>query len=358
MKQRIGKAFLFTPPPPWKDIETIPWQKLQGVYGTAGQVPLLLHQLRAPDVQKQHHALAELDTAFIHTYASEAAIYAIPFLLRLLLEPAVQVKAGILELLQLMAYPEPTSVHPALMIAQTARSRVASGLPIYMTLLAHTDPTVRLWASNILICFPEQARALRPALSAAFRQEEDPQARANLVETLASISSPKRWQWFFHLSRTEQHEFVAFTALNAIPPLAHEATPETVVEQLAAYLMDPASSLEAFISRLQVRYTCMRSLFHLQKERLHFLVPWLMDQCENPEKEIYPLSYPEKLVALLFDERTDQQNAADLTEQQKATLFLLWRREDLWKIGNFGLLLKSYGLPSKREELAAYLGKS
>jgi hypothetical protein len=357
MKQRIERAFLFTPPPPLKDIETIPWQKIQGVYGTAEHIPLLLHQLLSPDSQKQKHALTELDNALMHTYASEAAIYAVPFLLRLLLEPAVQVKAGILELLQLIACPVPKSMHKALMVAQTARSKSAAGFPIYLTLLAHTDPVVRLWASSVLICFPEQARAIRPALSAAFRQEDDPQARANLVQALATISSPKRWQWFFHLSRTENQEFVAFIALNSIPLLAHEDTPEAVIEQLAAYLLRPPSSLEAFVPRSHIRYTCMRSLFHLKKERLQFLVPWLMGQCEDPDKEIYHLSYPEKLLELLFDKRTDQQNVADLTEQQKATLFLLWRREDLWKSGNFVLLLKSYGLPKKREELAVYLGE-
>jgi hypothetical protein len=354
MKQSIGRAFLFTPPPPLKDLETIPWQKIRAANGTAEQVPLLLHQLLSPDSQTQKHALTELDFALMGTYASEAAIYVVPFLLRLLLEPTVQAKTGILELLQLIACPAPKGMHKA----QAAHSKTAAGLPIYLTLLAHTDPAVRLWASSILICFPEQVRAVRPALSAAFRQEDDPQARANLVEALATISSPKKWQWFLHLSRTETQEIVVFTALSAIPLLAHEDTPEAVIEQLAAYLLHPPSSLEAFVPRSYIRSTCLRNLFHLKKERLQFLIPWLMDQCEDPEKEIYHFSYPEKLLGLLFNERTDQPNIADLTEQQKATLFLLWRREDLWKSGNFALLLKSYGLPSKREKLAAYLGES
>jgi hypothetical protein len=295
MKQSIGKAFLFTPPPPLNDIETIPWQKIRAANGTAEQVPLLLHQLLSPASQTQKHALTELDSALMSTYASEAAIYVVPFLLRLLLEPTAQAKAGILELLQLIACPVPKDMHEA----QSARSKTAAGLPIYLTLLAHTDPAVRLWAGSVLICFPEQARAVRPALSAAFRQEDDPQARANLVEALATISSPKRWQWFLHFSRTEKQEFVVFTALSVIPLLAHEDTPEAVIEQLAAYLMYPPLSLEAFVPRSYIRSTCLRSLFHLKKERLQFLVPWLMDQCEDPEKEIFLLSYPEKLIVLL-----------------------------------------------------------
>ena len=82
MKQLSERAFLFTPPPPLQDIETIPWRQIQGTYGSAEQAPLLLQQLLSPDSEEQRHALDELDKVLMHTYASEAAIYAVPFLLR------------------------------------------------------------------------------------------------------------------------------------------------------------------------------------------------------------------------------------------------------------------------------------
>lgn len=368
------RHFVFSPPPFLDEVDTIPWHRLQGNYNQTQHIPRWLRELASSSPEVAERILLSLDDELFHTYPSEAASYAIPFLLRLLLEPLALNKAAILEILvrlsgERLRYPDITSwrkqkSHEVHEFARLSYEKASSGIPIYLTLLGSSDPMTRLWAVELLGCFPQQARVILPTLMALWRRETDIATKATVVCALADSAVPKRWQWFARVSQRAEEEYIAFTALCCVPKRAKENTPEWVVQRLAAYLIHPPSpALHPFLPSDALFYHCLEALFHVERERLRSLVPWFLQQFQRPPEEVSQFQLErllDRLLSLLFQEAPDPHQPRrpyqSLTNEQRLLLETLLRRGNIWNYGNVTLRLKEYGLPHKREDVARYLG--
>jgi HEAT repeat protein len=195
-------------------LEEIDWGNLHHAYGSASDVPDLLRALTSPDREERSLAISDLYGNIWHQgTVYEATAYAVPFLIELLREPAVQDKAEILGLLQAIsrgssyleahqdmewyrherrtdAFQE--QLREELVWVRNAAEAVCAGVPVYRALLAAQSLKLRVWSAYVLAnCtgrFPAVARALRARL----RRERHPLARASLVWAWVSLCREAR----------------------------------------------------------------------------------------------------------------------------------------------------------------------
>jgi hypothetical protein len=81
-------------------LSAIPWAELDHAYGSAEEVPLWLRQLAAEDAGVRDRAMRQLENCLEHQGTLwPATAAAVPFLVELLQEQGIQVKAQILPLL-------------------------------------------------------------------------------------------------------------------------------------------------------------------------------------------------------------------------------------------------------------------
>lgn len=155
------------------ELTLIPWYELDHAYGSAEEIPIWIRQLTSPDEQVRTRALGLLENAICHQgsiYPSTA--YVIPFLVELLQEPEVQIKADILGLLAFLAIadvsPEEletwawifpsSSRHPC----KDVGSEIGKGLPLYFQFLAETNAEeTRVEAAKLLMLLATQTDLLQ-----------------------------------------------------------------------------------------------------------------------------------------------------------------------------------------------------
>src|SRR5215469_2732279 len=162
-------------------MDTVAWSRLTCTVGTAQEVPEWLRQLTSPSAKMRRAALWNLSNDFVHQGTVwTAAVAAIPFLLELLAAPKVGSKDGLLELLtdiadgsysgfdaaarrqERMAPTGSAVTRPVDGVGtpsvddetgdgdQPQRTAIRAGIPVYLSLLDHSDPAVRLWAARLL----------------------------------------------------------------------------------------------------------------------------------------------------------------------------------------------------------------
>ncbi|RZT79083.1 hypothetical protein EV382_2279 [Micromonospora violae] len=202
-------------------LNDIDWARLGHAYGAADDVPGQLRALRSPDPATRDEALGDLYTNVFHQGSRfEASAYAVPFLLELLGDPATPDPAAVLGLLSALAIGYDEGVLPeGFPVAEHRRSAeggrellaakpapwsgddesekeyveyayveslsaadqgrlwaytelsvydaVRAGVPVFRTLLTHSDPGVRTGAAYTLAWFPEEADGSVPALAGA-----------------------------------------------------------------------------------------------------------------------------------------------------------------------------------------------
>lgn len=214
---------------------TIPWYELNTGTGPAVEVPTWLHQLTLPDEQVAEQAMELLSGYLLHQgtiYTS--TVYAIPFLLEILQEPTIQVRARILGLFAQIVI---SSIDNGFEVLQwefeqlsdvaykDIRLEISKGLSLYMTLLGDTSSKdVRLAAARLLMLIATRTSTLQADLQAQLivsmqrlsplLEEEIVQANdwwaMALVETLLFLWFPRGEQatsWT-RLQLTEQQDRV------------------------------------------------------------------------------------------------------------------------------------------------------
>ncbi len=230
---------------PLAELDQIDWAGLRHAYGSAGDVPGLLRALASDDQSLRAEALGELYTNVFHQgNRFQATPYAVPFLVRLAVRPAVPDRDLILYLLAALAlgYDEahlPEGVGIAHWRAESAivqsRSRpeaedaldrwaadavgdaerwdrdhvrrtydhdreraaddaqlasydaVRAAVPRLLALLADADPSVRTSAAYVVSWFPEEAATVAPALAALARADPDPVSVATALFGLSLL---------------------------------------------------------------------------------------------------------------------------------------------------------------------------
>jgi aminoglycoside 2''-phosphotransferase len=372
----------------FEGLNAIPWGELTHAYGSAEEVPVWLRQLTSADAKVRQKAMYELVGSICHQGTIWPATgYAVPFLIELLQAPAVQDKDSILGLLAAIATgdqldeaiwrenpdePELTTVAvPAHIPIKDARAETAAGIPVCISLLGHEQESVRMQAGQALAAFPEQASELRRILLDTIEREPSWLSRARLILSMSALSNPiqEHLRYFNDAVRSGKSELERFTAALALARLAKAATRPLAVTILASTLLQPTVTLAAAYAELaggaKPEGAARAALYALGPGRLRFLVPALTEKI-GTGGEFADWFNTELLLFILFDGKpgTNQapRPAEDLTEEQRIALLAVNEAisdlGELWRIGNFTNLLKSYGLPNTRDGLAAYLGRA
>jgi len=142
----------------------VPWSELAAVAGNAARVPETLRAILvgAPDAHEA--AVARLDDIHHQGTASEAAIHALPFLVRMLALPWVRSREVIVwrvaNILEAATSPE---AHP----------HALEAIDLLLPFLHDPEPTQRWQVARALGRYPERAEELIAALEEALEEEEE-----------------------------------------------------------------------------------------------------------------------------------------------------------------------------------------
>jgi hypothetical protein len=168
-------------------VDAVDWAALEHAYGKAHRVPEWLAGLLEPETCVE--ALGDLDMAIYHqggaVYSAGAA--AVPFLIRLAVDPSVPDRFEILGLLARFArlvneMHEPWRSRPA---AVQCRDAVYGATDVFRALLDEVSPAMRTGAVDVLAELLDHADLVAGDLMSRFPVEIDPQVREHYVLSLS-----------------------------------------------------------------------------------------------------------------------------------------------------------------------------
>ena len=343
-----------------------------------------LRQLKSNDTAIRKYAFNHLAGSICHQgWICTATAYAVPYFIELLQEPAVQEKENILELLADIALAEPFDEetwrhNPEVLSCEVpehvpfkdANAAVEAGIPVYLTLLDASELPVRMQAARLLVCFPERGREFWLVLRVALEREPEEWGKANLILALGSLieQMPEEQGFFDQRLQQSQSEPERFALALILARLAKEEAPEEVAQLLTQVMFNNPAALQKYTDvACGGGYSWSAALwvlYYLGPKRLQFLAPLLEERlARNTEADWTEVHlFAELVVFILFDGKLAEgqplRPAPSLTERQRSLLKLLFEIKKLWGYGNFQDVLRAYGLPGKRDEMAAYLGHS
>ncbi|MEZ6070232.1 MAG: hypothetical protein R3C10_08125 [Pirellulales bacterium] len=199
-----------------EELDEIPWHSLHHAYGHADDVPELIRRLQnvPHDSHSPESALSELFSNIWHQgTVCEATSYVVPFLIRLVADPATPDRVGILQLLEAIAHGTSyLDVHEeilpnrripklgapskaefehkkALELEWVARSHsaVAAGFQTFFD-MAGERTEVAYAAASVLARIPERARQILPLLHEMHSGETRALYRAGLLLLMAQLA--------------------------------------------------------------------------------------------------------------------------------------------------------------------------
>lgn len=352
-----------------ENLDTIDWRNLHHAYGPANDVPDLIRALVSNDEEERQSAIFELYGNIWHQdTVYEATAYAVPFLIELLESERAQDKDEILGLLAALAN---GSSSPALYQKQ-AHDAVARGVKVYVTLLDHDDPEVRIGVLYMLSSLPECASEVLPILKGCLEFEQNRQVRASLFLGMGSFSADQLQQY----SQLFQDSIMA----ESEAPLVKLAAAIALIRSTGA---DHTLSPEAM-------QTVIEAIMHPEElEPAYEVLPWMhsgfgddisMILCNLPPaiasaalslclealaQENYwsTVDVISTLLFFIFDSvafgfmpGNQGPTGHPLTEAQSTVLETLVACDQLWQNNaNMAAIMKECNIPGGREQLRACL---
>jgi HEAT repeat protein len=243
-----------------EQLDKIDWATFSHAYGSAEDVPAMIRALRSPDPETRELTLDDLFSTIWHQGTVDtASAPAVPFLIELTADASTPDRANILYLLHSLA--EGSSyidVHERLdpegmaqvCIAQgsdleTERSRerawvqaahdaVSAGLPIYLDLLADSDPRVRNCTLYLLAALPEHAPAISALLRPMLIEAQEPSEVLGLLRTLRALAGATAQDLavFERVLHDTADSVARLVAAVALVERLGEAAPATTIEIL------------------------------------------------------------------------------------------------------------------------------
>lgn len=358
------------------DLDTINWRQLTHAYGPADDIPELIKDLASPSRDIWEKALEKLRGTIWHQgTVYEATAYAIPFLLELLANNAVQCRDEILLDLAYLARGGLKDYTPeAYDWVNNAHKAVAQGLNVYLNLLEDTDPNVRKYVPFVLSSLEELAFSIIPVLDRYLLKENDPQAKANLVLYLASQPGYHSGddQWLKNLVNAEaEHPFVKTIAAMCHIKQAKAQTPPESIQVLLDTLLQPEMVKELYRT---LPWTHGNIIGDIAKDLLllHFnaaqqVIPILLQVLKNADqiarsKMTYSMysagnNIVHALLYFAFEGKPLPKNAVPflLSSTQREVLTVLLENDAVW-VGTekTAELFDAFGLPY-REKLQKLL---
>nr|EIF92498.1 PBS lyase HEAT domain protein repeat-containing protein [Streptomyces tsukubensis NRRL18488] len=199
-------------------IDEVEWAGLEHAYGSAGDVPGLLRGLASADPAVRESALDAMYGAVHHQGdVYDSTLACIPFLLELVVDPAVPDRGGIIELLTSIGGieldgddeldPECEEFESAANYAMAA-SAVTAGADAFLSLVGCEDRGVRLTVPLALAAFHGEPALVLALLRERLKVESDPEVRLAYVEAGGRIAlrhdglAPEVVEWLTALTRS------------------------------------------------------------------------------------------------------------------------------------------------------------
>lgn len=257
----------------FEGLTQIEWDKLEHAYGPASDMPDVIRTLTWPDASVRRGALEHLNTTLWQRGSiTQAAAYAIPFLIEALSKPATEDKREIIMLLARLGKGRSLLVPPDNRIqrdlltdpdvqaqqqrerrwASTAAEAVARGIRTYLRLLDDDDLEVRLTIPYLLSTLPTQAQQSVPALGTHLGESNDPRVRASVLFALGSLATPNAHALgqLSNLLDEPTDLLVKIAAAGALVLLERENTPHAAATALIEAIAQPDSVVVALYNQL------------------------------------------------------------------------------------------------------------
>lgn len=190
------------------DLESVDWSSLQHAYGSAEDIPGLIHSLVSSDPKVRKQAIyAAFGNIWHQGTIYEATVEAVPFLVRIAVTAGVPDRGRVIELLAAIAVGTGyVSVHRSLMSsvdgsdeldAHEAEERLhieaigralAQAVPDLVMLLDDPDADVRSAVCWLLGRIPARADDVRPSLLERYSHEPDDLCRAAELLSLGALA--------------------------------------------------------------------------------------------------------------------------------------------------------------------------
>lgn len=205
-------------------LDDIDWDALSHAYGSAADVPELLRALADP--ARADDAMGRLDAALFHQggVIYPAALAAIPFLVRLLDQPAQ--RFSLTELLTLFA--TEITILPDSSGADRCRAILRDASARLLTLLDEPDPIVRAAAVHLAVALPIDRADIARALRQRYARETDASVRVGLVLSIGEAATAEDLEWLNRLA-TDIDEPLRFAAAAATPAIDRDALVDLAV---------------------------------------------------------------------------------------------------------------------------------
>lgn len=223
-----------------KGLDDVPWSSLTHAYGSASDTPEFIRQLTSPDQQTYQEAAKELFGSLNHQGdIYQASAYAVPFLLELALQPAVQDRDVILALLIGMAEGRPYA--PGQL--EAVHAALAAGYEQIIRLLDDPSAQLHAGATYLLGFIPTRAADSLPLLHERFEQ-----ATTDLVERTALVMAigllTPAAPWLRHLVTADYPVAIRVAAALAIARANPTSLPDDVSTLIISVLKHPKEASE------------------------------------------------------------------------------------------------------------------
>lgn len=235
-------------------IDEVDWASMEHAYGAAADVPALLRGLASADPAERESALDGMYGAVHHqgdVYACTLAC--IPFLFELAVDPAVQDRGSVVELLTSIggfdldeddeAEIDEDEIEGAANYAMAAAA-VTAGAGVFFELIADEDPGVRLAAPLALATLHRHPVRVLALLRERLPVEPDEEVRLALVEAAGRVALRHRplagqvAQWLTLLVDPVHAPGLRLAALAQLARCSPDALPRDVVPVVSSLLRE------------------------------------------------------------------------------------------------------------------------
>ena len=228
---------------------------------------------------------------------------------------------------------------------QNAHNAIAAGVPVYLDLLKHEEPSVRTCAAYTLACFKEHICDIIPRLHSCIDTEEDELAKSSMLLCLGAVAElaefhgklPIFQQLLTEVTKQQTSALIKLAASMALARLAKESTPPEALHVLVDTIVEPESIKDRYVelpwANMGVVGDTSRILYALGPRAARVAIPILIEAlrtANTPDS----MRVVDALLHLAFNgERVHTDITAPiLTDEQRLVLTTIANSHCAWVI--------------------------